>query len=63
MRLVPLSYDNALIRESPAFLGALRDGGMIHRFFQMTGHVNAASQVQADIAAWISEQTGPRDAD
>ena len=35
-----------------------RYDGMIHGFFQMTGHVNAASQVQADIAAWISEQTG-----
>jgi hypothetical protein len=35
-----------------------RYDGMIHGCFQMTGPVNAASQVQADITAWISEQTG-----
>ncbi|MGH3208809.1 MAG: alpha/beta hydrolase [Trebonia sp.] len=37
-----------------------RYDGMIHGFFQMTGHVNAAREVQADIAAWISEKTAGR---
>ena len=37
------------------------DDGMIHGFFQMTGHVDAARQGrEADIGEWISEQSGPR---
>jgi acetyl esterase len=47
------------IRNAGGAADLLRYDGMIHGFFQMTGHVNAASQVQADVAAWISERTVP----
>ena len=47
------------IRSADGHADRRRYDGMIHGFFQMTGLVSVASQVQADIAAWISEQTGP----
>jgi acetyl esterase len=48
------------IRNAGGHADLRRYDGMIHGFLQMTGLVSAASQVQADIAAWISEQTGRR---
>jgi acetyl esterase len=48
------------IRDAGGLASLRRYDGMIHGFIQMTGYVNAASQVQADIAAWISKQTSAR---
>ena len=48
------------IRKAGGTAGLRSYDGMIHGFFQLTGLVHAARQVQADIAAWITEQTGAR---
>jgi acetyl esterase len=48
------------IRDAGGTAGLRCYDGMIHGFFQLTGHVSAAREVQADIADWISEKTGAR---
>lgn len=51
------SYAHA-IRDAGGDAELRRYNGMIHGFIQMTGLVDAAQQVQADIAAWVSAKTG-----